>query len=615
MRESIPADLENIVFVAMDKTPADRFRTAQHMVDALKGFEQGTATKLRQSAMMQQRETGMHGTAPTRQPWWKKVAVPAGAGALVVAAGVMVWQLGFSGGGGRSTVDTGLDLTSIAVLYFDDDSRDGSATAVADGITEELIAELSTVSGLNVISRNGVAQFRGTDLRVDSIARVLEAGSVVKGSVEPIGDNLRVNVQLLDGLSTVERGGTSIELPASAVLALQDSVVQSVAGFLRQVLGSQVRTVESRAGTEDDAAWLLVQRAELLRADAFDYEEEEPERAEQMYREADSLAAVAADRDERWAEPVALRGWISYDLAFLAESQREQIERREEAVRFATEAIDRDQSYADAHHLRGRTRYVLFRMGISPDEREQTLLLDSAQADLQAAVEHDPTMADAWYALSNLQYDRDDNIAAVLAATQAYQADRFLNRMDANLLQLYETHYDLEQFRDADTWCREGASLFPDDWRFLECQLTMMITPWSEAERDVDRAWQLAAELDSLAPDELVGLRARMWVAGTLARSGMPDSARAVIAATQADPGVDPQMQLANDAAFVRIILGEETQDEVVRLREQDEAIELLRRYNAANRGHGLETDRDLHWWWRPLRDHPRFGEVAEPGG
>jgi len=470
------------------------------------------------------------------------------------------------------------------------------------------------VNGLNVISRNGVARFRGSNLRVDSIARVLETGSVVRGSVEPVGDNLRVNVQLLDGLSTVERGGTSIELPASEVLALQDSVIQSVAGFLRQVLGTQVRTAETRAGTNDDAAWLLVQRAELMRADAFDYEEEEPERARQMYLEADSLAALAADRDGRWAEPVTLRGWISYDLAFSEESRQRMIGRFEEAVRLAADAIARDPTYADAHHLRGRARYLLFLREASPDARERERLLDSAQADLQAAVDRDPTLAEAWYALSDLDYAREDNVSAVLAAQKAYEADRFLSNMDANLLQLYETHYDAEQFPQADTWCREGARLFPDDWRFLECQLFVMVTPWRGADRDVDRAWQLASELDSLAPDELVGLRARMWVAGTLARLGMPDSARAVIAATHADPAVDPGQQLANDEAFVRIILGEEAGDEAVRMREQDQAIELLKRYNAANRGHGLETDRDLHWWWRPLRDNPRFREVAQTG-
>jgi TolB-like protein/tRNA A-37 threonylcarbamoyl transferase component Bud32 len=611
MRESISPDLENIVFVAMEKTPADRFRTAQHMVDALKGWEQGTATKVRQSAMMQRRATGMHGPAPTEKRRWKKLAVPAGAGALAVVAAVLVWQLGFAGGG-VPPIDTGLDPTSVAVMYFADLSNDGSAAAVADGLTEELIAELSTVSGLNVISRNGVAQFRSSELRIDSIARVLETGSVVTGSVEPIRDTLRVNVRLVDGFTGSEVDRTSVELPAAGVLSLQDSVAELVSGFLRQRVGKEVRIRESRAGTNDDGAWMLVRRAEQLRDDAFQHEEEEPERARQLYLEADSLAALAADRDQRWAEPVTLRGWISYDLAYSEDSRQRVIERREEAVRLAAEAIARDPTYADAHHLRGRARFVLFLMEASPDEHEREQLLDSAQADLQAAVDRDPTLAEAWYALSNLDYARADNVSALIAAREAYEADRFMSNMDANLEQLFETHYDLEQFADADKWCMEGARRFPGDWRFVECQQAMLITPWADA--DVDRAWQLAAELDSLAPDELVRLRARMRVAGVLARANRPDSARAVIAATQADPGVDPDAQLANDEAFVHILLGQQAGDEASRLREQDEAIELLKRYNAANRGHGLEADRDLHWQWRPLRDNPRFREVTERG-
>jgi TolB-like protein/tRNA A-37 threonylcarbamoyl transferase component Bud32 len=604
MRESIPPDLENIVFVAMEKTPADRFRTAQHMVDALKAWEQGTATKVRQSAMMQRRATGMYGQAPAAQPWWKKLALPAGAGALVVAGGVIVWQLGFADGGSSLGSDNLLDPASIAVLYFQDKSPDGSAAAVADGITEELITELSTVSGLNVISRNGVAPFRGSDIRTDSIAQALETGSVVTGNVERVGDRLKVTVRLLDGLSRVEEGATAVELPDSNVLLLQDSVAKLVAGFLRQKVGQEVKIIESKAGTRDNTAWLLVQRAKLLRSDGFKQEEEDPERATDLYLEADSLAALAASRDEQWAEPVTLRGWLSYDRSYLTDSRREQIERREAAVQFASEAIERDPDYADAHHLRGRARYVLFRMQVSPDERERSQLLHSAKADLEEATRLDASLAEAWYALSNLDYSLEDNVGAVLAAQRAYEADRFLDHMDDNIEQLYETHYDLEQFNRADTWCHEGARLFPHEFRFVECQLFLMITP--EAEPDVDRAWQLAKQVDSLARDannERAGLRARMFVAGVLAKAGMTDSAHAVIDATEAGPDVDPDLQLVSDEAVIRIML-----------KEYDTAIDLLRRYNAANPGHELSGEHDMHWWWRPLRDQPRFSEVTAPG-
>jgi len=349
---------------------------------------------------------------------------------------------------------------------------------------------------------------------------------------------------------------------------------------------------------------MLVRRAEQLRDNAFEHEEDEPERAAQMYLEADSLAAQAAARDEKWAEPVTLRGWLSYDLSYLTGSRREQIERREAAVQFASEAIERDPGYADAHHLRGRVRYRLFLMDVSPDERVQSQLLDSAQADLEKATELDNSLAEAWYALSNLDYSLDDNVGAVLAAQRAYEADRFMDHMDDNIAQLYGTHYDLEQFSDADKWCTEGARLFPYEFRFTECQLFLMITP--SAEPDVNRAWRLAREVDSLARDannELAGLRARMWVAGVLAKAGMTDSAHAVIDATEAGPDVDPDLQLVSDEAVIRIML-----------KEYDTAIDLLRRYNAANPGHELSGEHDMHWWWRPLRDQPRFSEVTAPG-
>ena len=92
-----------------------------------------------------------------------------------------------------------------------------------------------------MVSRNGVAQYRGTDVSRDSIGRALEAGSVVAGSVEQVGDMLRLTVRLADGLSgaDLERPRT-FDVPAEGVLAAQDSLATSVAIFLRQRLGDQV---------------------------------------------------------------------------------------------------------------------------------------------------------------------------------------------------------------------------------------------------------------------------------------------------------------------------------------------------------------------------------------
>ena len=602
MRDSISADLEGIVFTAMAKTPADRFRTAQEMAEALAAVERGGAPKLRRSTMARPHPMGMYGP-PARKPR-RNTLLGAAAAVIVVAGGVAVWQLAGSHGVATSTELGGLDPRGVAILYLKDLSGDGSLGYVADGLTEGLIDELSLVSGLNVISRNGAARYRDSGVETDSVARALGVGSLVTGSVEPEGDRLRVTVRLVDGFSGADIGRASWELPAERVLEGRDSIAKSVSGFLRQRLGEEVQLRQRRAGTTDAVAWTFVQRAARLRKDALALEETDPDRAVRTYSEADSLCGLAAARDAQWAEPLVLRGWVAYDLSYLAEEARQRIERMDAAVGFADAAIAVDRAYAEAFHLRGRSRYRLWLLGTSPNPQERERLLEGARADLEAAVEADPKLANAWYALSHLHYQRNDNMSAVIAARRAYEADAFLSNQDRNLFQLFQTHYDLEQFPDAQRWCDEGARRFPGDYRFVECQLWMLITPWATA--DANRAWRLASTLDTLVPEqtrEMVGHRSRMVVGGVLARAGLADSARHVLEGARAGRDVDPEQQLASDEAVMRTLLG-----------DFDEAIELLKRYLAANPGHDFDVDRDLHWWWRPLRDRPGFRAVANPG-
>ncbi len=89
------------------------------------------------------------------------------------------------------------DANRLAVLYFDVLTQDSSLTPLAAGLTESLIHELGQVDALDVISRNGVGQFRGSNVSFDSIARTLSVGTLVQGSLARSGDLLRVNVSLV----------------------------------------------------------------------------------------------------------------------------------------------------------------------------------------------------------------------------------------------------------------------------------------------------------------------------------------------------------------------------------------------------------------------------------
>jgi len=116
-----------------------------------------------------------------------------------------------------------LDPQSVAVLYSDDNSPGDTLTALADGLTEHLIHRLAQVGDLEIISRHGVEPYREQSLPLDSIARSLGAGSLVEGSVKPVGDSIAVFVQLIDGESQSHLMSEVVRRPAKEVFALQNS--------------------------------------------------------------------------------------------------------------------------------------------------------------------------------------------------------------------------------------------------------------------------------------------------------------------------------------------------------------------------------------------------------
>jgi eukaryotic-like serine/threonine-protein kinase len=134
----------------------------------------------------------------------------------------------------------------------------------------------------------------------------------------------------------------------------------------------------------------------------------------------------------------------------------------------------------------------------------------------------------------------------------------------------------------------------------------LMVTP-AITTPEVDRAWMLLASLDTVAPAPrraYVAAEARLLVAGALARAGLVDSARRVIDRTRAmiTAEIDPEQDLLSREAYVRSLMG-----------DHDIAIDLLKRYVAANPGHGFAEQAGTVWWWRGLVTHRRWNEVAQP--
>jgi len=597
MRQTIMPEVEDVIFCAMAKTPADRFRTAQEMVEALTSIESGGSPKMRTT-----RATSRISVPVVEQPRWKRVVIPVGVVLAAVALGMVAWGVFFAdSGSGVGSVAGEFAANRIAVLYFEDLSPNGELEYVADGLTEELIDRLNRVGALDVISRNGVAQFQDSDASRGSIARELEAGTLIDGSVMPMGERVRVNWYLVDGESDTDLERGSFELPVDQSLAIQDSIAEDLTEAIRTRLGEEVQLRAQRAASNNEA-WLFVRRGERLRKEAeARLEEGDPGAAFATFDRADSVLQLAQAADPEWTAPLVLRGQIAYRRSRLAEELPD-IERWIEAgQQHAAQVLSRDDAHAEALELRGTLRYFHWLLGLTPDPDQADEELNAARLDLERAVEEDPSLASAYSTLSHLYYQIDTDVPSALrAARRAYEEDAYLTVAPEVLWRLFLASYDLEDIAGAQQWCAEGQGRFAEDYRFTECRLWVMTTP--RVDPEADSAWSLYDRLVALAPEpirEYRGHRARMIVGGVLARAGLSDSARAVLLGARAGFDVDPTGELPFIEAYIRTLVG-----------DNDVAVELLEQIVATSDDPENAIDVD-YWWWRDLRNHAGFRDLT----
>ncbi|HEY3220944.1 MAG TPA: serine/threonine-protein kinase [Gemmatimonadales bacterium] len=593
VRDAIPDELEVVIERALEKVPADRYQTSGEFAKALTEASTGHVSRV----------TAARRSTRGRMAWRRRsTTVAIGVGTIVLIAGAWL-VFGRHRNGGDAAGAAGLTKNRIAVLYFNDESRDSSLGYLADGLTEALINQLSAIRAVDVVSRGGVAPFRGHEVVRDSIARVLGAAYVVDGEVENLGSRVRVTIRLVDGASGAEVRRQALELPATSPLAIRDSVAKQAALFLRERLGDEIRLSEERAETRSVDAWTLVQRAERARKHGeAALTHVPPDSSFAGFNHADSLLAAAERADPQWIEPVLQRGQLALNRARLVQRQP-QVAARWIAVGrdHVNRVLRREASNAAALQLRGSLRYARWRLNLDSDPTRRGALLDSAQADLEASVRIDPQQAAAQATLSHLLYARKDVVSAVLAARAAYEADAYLRDAEVILDRLFYGSYDLAQFGEAQRWCAEGGRRFPRSFRYFDCQLWLLTIPNSDL--NIAHAWRLAGQADSLTPAPQLAFRTRqraILVASVIGRAGRTDSAEHVLSAARTtDAKIDPTQELVGYEALARALMGQD-----------DQAMVILKRYVATNPDHSFKRNGMVHWWWRGLERRPDFQAV-----
>jgi TolB-like protein len=148
-------------------------------------------------------------------------------------------------------------IESLAVLPLENLSHDPEQEYFTDGMTEELITNLSKIGALRVISRTSVMQYKGARKSLPQIARELKVDGIIEGSVLRSGNRVRITAQLINAQTDQHLWGATYDRDLRDILALQSEVARTVAQEVRVTLTPQEHKYLSNAQTVDPEAYQL----------------------------------------------------------------------------------------------------------------------------------------------------------------------------------------------------------------------------------------------------------------------------------------------------------------------------------------------------------------------
>ncbi len=268
---------------------------------------------------------------------------------------------------------------SICVLPFANMSGEPEQEYFSDGITEDIITDLSKVSALRIISRNSAFVYKGENVDILKVARELKVTHVLEGSVRKAGGRIRVNAQLVDGDNNGHVWAERYDRDAKDIFAIQDEISQAIVKALRLRLLPEEKKAIERRGTESAEAHnlYLMARQSYVVSQGMD---ERPARA--IVRICRRAVEIDPDYAEAWALMAA--GYQQLREAMGGQSNDGGMDAVERAL-----ALNAD--LAEAHAVKAQALQV-------DDD------LEAAAAEITTALKLDPESYEVNRAAGRLNY-------------------------------------------------------------------------------------------------------------------------------------------------------------------------------------------------------------------
>ena len=337
---SVPAGLRAVVMRCLEKEPAHRYARAGEVLAALEALQAGSPAAVRPpepASVTPPRPTVAGGGKAARRH------VVAGLAALVlVGALILAGRLGmFAAMGGMATHP----IRALAVMPLDNLSRDPDQEYFADGMTDELITELSRVASLKVIARGSVMGYKGTHKPLRQIAHELGVDAVVEGSVMRSGERVRIRAELAHAQDGQSLWSDSYERDMKDVLALQADVARAIVDKIQLRLDPDEEKRLATTATVNPEAFQAYLKARYAWSR---FTKEGFEEAERLFREAVRL-------DPTWATAWAGVADAAYGFSSMFVAPNVAMPQARAA---AEKALALDDGVAEAHTSLGIVKTV-----------------------------------------------------------------------------------------------------------------------------------------------------------------------------------------------------------------------------------------------------------------
>ena len=310
---------------------------------------------------------------------------------------------------------------SVAVLPFLNLSADPENEYFADGITEDVIAQLSQIGDMKVISRTSVMPFKQREQGAREIARQLNVATLLDGSVRRAGDRVRIVAHLVDAATDRHLWSETYDRELSDIFAIQTDVALQIAGALEAELSPREKNRLLRKPTDDVEAYQLYLRA---RHSLLELTENSFEAAKRLLEQAIAL------------DPGYAMAYAMLALAYAEEGAgvigavTEPAEAYERAREAATRALELDPGLAEAHAMLGLVKLY------------HDLDFSGAEREFKHALEINPGSADTLDIYGRMLSGLGRYDEALEVQERAHELDPLEHRLDRVSTLLRAGRYD-----------------------------------------------------------------------------------------------------------------------------------------------------------------------------